>query len=301
MNALIAELPTVVARYRVLIINTFAATTLLLYEILITSGQEIRYVWLTSWTKINVLHVLTRYYALGFLLINAYATANANLSVEVISFCTPFNRLGVWGTLVYVPFVDLLIILRIYALYYDSKKVAVFLVALWIAEVISTLTFIGLQFSPFKTIPNPLPGILPGCFLDSTLNMYTSKVIQSGALVGAFQAIYFALTMYKLVIRVKSLGISMTPLLKVFFRDGAGYCLIIFAMFLLSVLLAATAPLQLQGIGQLWIMSIVGISAGRLVLNLRDVAADEPDHRGDWMASGRRLPWRWPPTSAIIS
>ncbi|KAF8532022.1 hypothetical protein JB92DRAFT_2846312 [Gautieria morchelliformis] len=299
MDALIAELPTVVARSRVIIINTLAATTLLLYEILITSGQEIRYVWLTSWTKINVLHVLIRYYALGYLLITAYGNTNANLSVEVISFCTPFNSFAVWGAIVFVPFVDLLIILRIYALYHDSKRVTVIVVALWIAEVVSTLTFIGLQFSPSNTIPDPLPGILPGCFLDSTLD--TSQVVESGALVGAFQAIYFALTMYKLVIRVKSLGFSMTPLLKVFFRDGAGYCLIIFSMYLLSILLPATAPLQLQGIGQLWIISIVAISAGRLVLNLRDVAADEPDHRGHWMASGWRPPWPWAPTSAIIS
>ncbi|KAF8495333.1 hypothetical protein JB92DRAFT_2834810 [Gautieria morchelliformis] len=92
--------------------------------------------------------------------------------------------------------------------------VAVILVALWI----------GLQFLPSKTIPDPLPGILPGCFLRSTLN--TSKVVVCGALIGTFQAIYFALTMYKLFIRVKSLGFCMTPLLKVFFRDRAGYCLI---------------------------------------------------------------------------
>ncbi|KAF8523018.1 hypothetical protein JB92DRAFT_2885858 [Gautieria morchelliformis] len=273
MDAQIAELPTVVARFRVIIINTLAATALLLYEILITSGQEIRYVWLTSWTKINVLHVLIRYYALGYLLVSAYGNTNANLSVEVISFivCTPFNRFAAWGAVIFVPFVDLLIILRIHALYHGSKRVTVILVALWIG---STLTFIGIQFSPSKTIPDSLPGILPGCFLDSTLD--ASQAIGSGSLIGAFQAIYFAFTMYKLVIRVKSFGFSMTPLLKVFFRDGAGYCLI-------------------------WIISIVAISAGRLVLNLREVAADKLDHRGHWMASGWRPPWPWAPTSAIIS
>ncbi|KAF8486504.1 hypothetical protein JB92DRAFT_1531900 [Gautieria morchelliformis] len=275
MDALISELTTVVAAFRVIIMNSMAATTLLLYEILITSGQETRYIWLrTSWTMINVLHVLIRYYALGYLLISTYATANANLSVELHTFQQICNL----GGLVYVPFVDLLIILRIYALYHDSKKMAVVLVALWIAEVVSTLTFIGLQFLPSNTIPDPLPGNLPGCFLDLTFS--TSKVVECGAIFGAFQAIYFALTMYKLFIRVKPLGFFMTPLLKVFFRDGAGYCLIIFAMYLFAILLPATAAPLLQGIGQLWIISIVAISAGRLVLNLRDVSADKLDHWG---------------------
>ncbi|KAF8523016.1 hypothetical protein JB92DRAFT_2885830 [Gautieria morchelliformis] len=198
MDEQIAELPTVIARFQVIIINTLAATTLLLYKILITSGQEIRYVWLTSWMKINVLH----------------------------------------GAIIFVPFVDLLIILRICALYHDSKRVTVIVVAFWIG---STLTFVGLQFRPSKNIPDPLPGILPGCFLDSTLN--TSQVIET---------IYFALAMYKLVIQVKSLGFSMTPLLKGFFRDGAGYCLMRgTAMYLFSILLPAIEPLQLQGISQL--------------------------------------------------
>ncbi|KAF8492249.1 hypothetical protein JB92DRAFT_3004115 [Gautieria morchelliformis] len=162
MDSQIAELT---AGFRVNIINSMAATTLLLYEILITSGQEIRYIWLSSWTKINVLHILIRYYALGYLLISAYCDT---------IYC-------------------------------------------------SVLIFIGLEFLPSKTMPDPLPGILPGCFLlESAFN--TSKVLVI-ALIDAFQAIYFSLTMYKLFIRVKSLGFSMTPILKVFFRDGVGYCL----------------------------------------------------------------------------
>ncbi|KAF8503205.1 hypothetical protein JB92DRAFT_2971026 [Gautieria morchelliformis] len=256
-----------------------AVSALLLYEIFITSGQEIRYLWMTSWTKITVLHVLIRYYALGYLLINTYVSINANLSVEVI-FCTPFNTFQVWGALVFVPFVDLLIILRIYALYHGSKKMAVFLGALYIAEVVATITFIAVQFQLTNVAmgPDPLPpGILPDCFTQTPSADLESKVVESGALVTAFQAIYFALTMYKLIKQVKSPGLSLNPLLKVFFRDGAGYCLIIFIIYLFVTVLFAVGAPNLQGIAELWLISIVAITAGRLVLNIREVAAAESD------------------------
>ncbi|KAF8484418.1 hypothetical protein JB92DRAFT_1567560 [Gautieria morchelliformis] len=109
----------------------------------------------------------------------------------------------------------------------------------------------------------------------------TNQVLRSGAVITSFQALYFGLTMYKLFIRVKSLGFSLTPLLKVFFRDGAGYCLIMLVMYLFVTVFFAVGPPELQGIGELWLISIVAITAGRLVLNLRDVVADEPDYDND--------------------
>ncbi|KAF8498292.1 hypothetical protein JB92DRAFT_3125416 [Gautieria morchelliformis] len=109
----------------------------------------------------------------------------------------------------------------------------------------------------------------------------TDEVLRSGALVTSFQALYFGLTMYKLFIRVKAFGFSLTPLLKVFFRDGAGYCLIMLVMYLFVTVLFAVGAEDLQGIGELWLISIIAITAGRLVLNLRDVAADESDYNNN--------------------
>ncbi|KAF8498293.1 hypothetical protein JB92DRAFT_2985084 [Gautieria morchelliformis] len=34
------------------------------------------------WTKISILHVLIRYYALGYLVVNAYVSVFTNFSVE---------------------------------------------------------------------------------------------------------------------------------------------------------------------------------------------------------------------------
>ncbi|KAF8484417.1 hypothetical protein JB92DRAFT_1567669 [Gautieria morchelliformis] len=79
------QLIPVLGSLQVITVNNMAAAALLLYEILITSGQEIKYIWSTSWSKISVLHVLIRYYALGYLIVNAYGISQPSLFTIHIS------------------------------------------------------------------------------------------------------------------------------------------------------------------------------------------------------------------------
>ncbi|KAF8590631.1 hypothetical protein K439DRAFT_1627609 [Ramaria rubella] len=268
MDALLQELFDTLNLLRISSFNTIASTSLLLYEIIITSGQEFNLIWRKPLSFISVVYALLRYYSLCYLLVLSYETINTSLPEN---FCQFFILFQVWGATAFVPVVDTLIIMRIYALYNRSKKVGVILVILWIGELVCDFLFIGISFTPDQeAMANPLPGILPGCYTTAAAEL--TQVILSGAIVSAFQAIYFALTMYKLFQRVRDFGFSLNPLLKIFFRDGAGFCLIILAMYILITILFASGPDQLQGIGQSWAISIISIAASRLVLNIRDVA-----------------------------
>ncbi|KAF8572714.1 hypothetical protein K439DRAFT_1643434 [Ramaria rubella] len=270
MDALIQELFNTLHFLRISSFNTIASTSLLLYEVIITSDQEFNFIWRNPLSFISIVYVLLRYYSLSYLLVLSYEAINVSLS-EKVRFCKFFSLFQVWGATVFVPVVDILIILRIYALYSQSKKVGVVLVILWIAELICDFIFIGLAFTPgHGVMSNPLPGILPGCY--TTVAPEFSQVIRSGAIVSAFQAVYFALTTSKLCQRVRDYGFSLNPLLKVFFRDGAGFCFVILAMYIFITVLFASGPEQLQSIGQTWAISVVSIAASRLVLNIKDVA-----------------------------
>ncbi|KAF8587974.1 hypothetical protein K439DRAFT_1630160 [Ramaria rubella] len=248
MDAFIQELFDTLHFLRISSFNTIASTSLLLYEVIITSSQEFNFIWRKPWSFISIVYALLRYYSLCYLLVLSYETINVSLS-EKVRFCKFFILFQVWGATVFVPVVDILIIMRIYALYRQSKKVGVILVILWIAELVCDFIFIGIAFTPdHEVMANPLPGILPGCYTTAAPEF--SQVIRSGAIVSAFQAIYFALTMYKLFRRVRDYGFSLTPFLKIFFRDGAGFCFIILAMYIFITILFASGPEQLQGIGQ---------------------------------------------------
>ncbi|KAF8572707.1 hypothetical protein K439DRAFT_1625587, partial [Ramaria rubella] len=251
MEALIQELFNTLHFLRISSFNTIASTSLLLYEVIITSGQEFNFIWRKPLSFISIVYALLRYYSLSYLLVLSYDDAEAiNVSLSE-KFCKFFSVFQVWGATVFVPVVDILIIMRIYALYSRSKIgkflqrslkqqhssnaiVGMVLVILWIAELVCDFIFIGLAFTPdHEVMANPLPGILPGCYTTAAPEF--SQVIRSGAIVSAFQgtsgdwartcdfcltaslAVYFALTMYKLFQCVRDYGFSLNPLLKVFF------------------------------------------------------------------------------------
>ncbi|KAF8590658.1 hypothetical protein K439DRAFT_39587 [Ramaria rubella] len=149
--------------------------------------KEIDLIWRLPWSYINALYLLVRYYAVTYLLVNSYVSINTFLSAKVCQTYDPFQT---WGAVTLVPVIDILILLRIYALYNKSKKMAVALTMLWLTEFIvkllrsiwcpqthfrayqCLLVFVGLGFASTEetTYANPNPGILPGCFPAITPN-----------------------------------------------------------------------------------------------------------------------------------
>jgi len=147
-----------------------------------------------------------------------------------------------------------------------------FLAFLWLAEFTCALTFVGLGFKAVEgAMENPLPGVLQGCFTSEPADF--RMVLRSGGVSSGFQAVYLAITMFKLSKFVKAFGFQMTPLLQVFFRDGAGYCFMILAVYILNTFLERFGPISLQGTGESWLIVTVSITACRMVLNIRDIVA----------------------------
>ncbi|KAF8528393.1 hypothetical protein BU17DRAFT_80721 [Hysterangium stoloniferum] len=110
-------------------------------------------------------------------------------------------------------------------------------------------------------------------------------ILRAGGIPIAFQVIYLGLSLHILFRRARAFRLltRMTPMLKIFFRDGAMYCLIICVMYVVNILTVTyggNSPLQ--GLGEIWLAPVVSISAGRLVLNLRGslTSSDTSDDDG---------------------
>ncbi|KAF8528390.1 hypothetical protein BU17DRAFT_61065 [Hysterangium stoloniferum] len=191
--------------------------------------------------------------------------------------------------------VDTLILSRIYALYNGNRK----------SKVIIVLLSKG--FGTTAVLPNPLLGVLSGCFPATPFN--TKTILYAGGIpiafqgkiltfyaykegLTAFEAVYLGLSLYILFRRAQAFRLltRRTPMLKIFFREelivaqGRHHVLfdfiggplrvlshddrlVMYVVNILTVTYGGKSPLQ--RLGETWLAPVVSISAGRLVLNLR--------------------------------
>ncbi|KAF8498296.1 hypothetical protein JB92DRAFT_2985107 [Gautieria morchelliformis] len=256
--------------------NNISATALLLYDTIVTLDQEINLIWRSSWSFVTALYLLIRHYSVAYLILSSYVSINVFLTE---SFCGHYMVFQEWGTIILLPAVDILIILRVYALFGRSTKIGILLVVLWLAETISLFTLFQLDFKPTTAVmPNPLPGVLPGCFPLQDTHFPVARI---GAIASVFQAIYFGLTAVALYKEVRPFGFSLSPILRVFFRDGAVYSFVILVLYLWNTISVGQLKGPLQGVSVPWLNAIFPIIAARLVLNLRRSARLSDDLSSD--------------------
>ncbi|KIJ56388.1 hypothetical protein M422DRAFT_239609 [Sphaerobolus stellatus SS14] len=257
------------------LVSTIVAPTILVgYDALLTLQDEIDLVWRSSWSFINVLHLLIRYHGFTYLVTNTYVSISTTLSTSVckhifsviLTLTSKFYPYEIWGSVFVVPAADILVVARLYALYNRNYKIGALLAFLWLAELTFLAVFIGTRFTP-AVMANPLPGVLTGCFPVINIGV-DPKIIQGAAIAITVQGLYLGLSLNVFFRRVRT---AMSPFLQIFFRDGTLYCLVLLVMYIVNILFLVYAQNSpLQTIGQQWLVSVV--TAGRMVLNLRSTS-----------------------------
>ncbi|KAF8483087.1 hypothetical protein JB92DRAFT_3033002, partial [Gautieria morchelliformis] len=206
-------------------LSTAAATAWLTYEILITLGQEINYIWKAQWSSPKVLYLASRYYGLFNLAKPIQVTLTPNMSVNVRAPCylthifdthdiqlcvitisasvaTPHtsHRCEAWGwfdafsgVVFFTTTVNFILLLRIHALYGRNKTVLIFLLTLY------SLTIRQIHFIP---IPPNVP--LLGCLSAGHPPRLTLISCDSGVI-------------------FPWEGRSLAPVTSLFLRDGASF------------------------------------------------------------------------------
>jgi len=129
----LVDLLDILRGLRVSNFNAVSATALLAYEILITLSQEVKYIWRAEWTLVKGLYILTRLYALIFLLMKSFVATNA---FPPGKFCQQYLHFEIWGSVIFMPLIDILIVARIHALHNRSARMGLFLSMLWLTEII---------------------------------------------------------------------------------------------------------------------------------------------------------------------
>ncbi|KAJ7489374.1 hypothetical protein FB451DRAFT_1553204, partial [Mycena latifolia] len=161
-NAL-TELFTAILQNRQNNYSNAAALTVLVYDIFLTLGDEVTYIWGARRSFPKTLYLFGRYYGVGYLTVLLSVGTNRNLTVTVCKGY--FWYYGFGGSVLFTSMVNVIFVLRIHALYNRGRKILVFLIFLFTCELTGELliTTVALKRTSQHASVNP-PGIpLPGC------------------------------------------------------------------------------------------------------------------------------------------
>ncbi|CAL1708310.1 unnamed protein product [Somion occarium] len=223
-----------------------AALCFIVWDTLITLDEEVQFIWLTHWTPLKLLFFFTRYYAIAILIIlNAHPlTCQQWIIVE-----------GISAVLLELA-VEVLLVLRIQAMYSGHTALIRMIVGLLVVQVIVMAVTLGISMPKIMTTENCINTEIP-----------VEMVAYSIASI-VYEAFLFTLAVVKLWSARKD-GFERTTLLKVLVRDNMWTFAAILVVMIGNTILFTIAPATLAALGFPWALAIFGALGPRLMLNVR--------------------------------
>lgn len=199
--------------------------------------------------------------------------------------------------------VELILMLRVYAMYNRNKVIAGMIALGFAAEVALMVTTLALVI--------PRQTFTPDCLVASSPGIYMAYWLSSLC----FETFLFALTLYKFFQGI-TLDRRRHSVLFLFVRDGTWAYAIIFAAMLLNTLMYQLVTTPLAGMGYFWALSVMSFAGSHVLLNIRRLgtrmdndpsslnelssfAAATAGPSGGWDSSHRTGASEEPPTSSL--
>ncbi|KAG7096412.1 hypothetical protein E1B28_003852 [Marasmius oreades] len=179
-----------------------------------------------------------------------------------VSSCDRIVSFEGYTTVGLVAVCELVMILRIFALYGRNYWILGFLLVVLAVQII--ISSYGLSFGTRVPLP---PGFV-GCIFTGPPNKSLFPAIWYAPAITDF--IIFCLTLYRTMKFIRNLR-STTPLIHQFTRDGVLYFAVIFSANMINVIIYQLAVEDLKAIGASFSQMITSVMVSRLVLNLRGV------------------------------
>jgi len=242
-----------------------AAFIMLVYDHLLTFDQEVERIWKQRLSAASVLFLVNRYVTIMEFIVVLEAFHNPRWKGEV---CRKSVLFEASGTIALVAVGELIMILRVFAIYGRNIRLLVVLMGLWLAQVI--VSGAGLR----KGFPVPLPPVLTGCILtgDGPLpSLWIAPLVTD--------SIIFFLTLYRAKRYATNRRFLASPTIMILVRDGTVYFFLIFLANLANVIVYFSATRDLKDIGASFSQLITATMISRLVLNLRSAPTSSSSER----------------------
>ncbi|KAF7783315.1 hypothetical protein Agabi119p4_2691 [Agaricus bisporus var. burnettii] len=265
-----------------------AAFVMLAYDHLITLGQEVETIWMRPISVASMLFLFNRYATLMqfIIIVHSMTLVGKARFVKLASFrtqyssltffqaCTKFVRFEGTCTVALVAIGQLIMILRVVAVYQGSQKVFTFLLFLWTGQII--ISAVGLR-TGFVV---PLPPGLVGCILTGSGTLFPSVWIVPLVT----DSFIFLLTIYRTGHNIGHFFTSFASggitdrAVTLLLRDGVVYYFLILIANLMNALLYFLAEPDIKPIGASFSQLLTSTVLSRLVLNLRSLSSRNQGH-----------------------
>jgi len=237
---------------------------LLLYDHLITLDMELEWIWTLRWRLPKIIFVVNRYVITSLLVLSSIPDLIFPISVSFCNF-----HLYLWLGLPLLNFgaAELLIIIRVCSLYGHQKIVVWLLGLLLAAALIGAMVAQGLFGHALQ--PVLYYEFLPGCW------QWSPGVPNQWAVWVTFltiEGVLMLLTAYKTLAYRKQSNRTIVVLA----RDSIVYFVVIFAC--LATVLADDVGANLKVSIEIPAQCITSIAVGRMMMNIRGLILDDPDH-----------------------
>ncbi|KAF7359996.1 hypothetical protein MVEN_00726900 [Mycena venus] len=277
-----AELPqSVIAALQNVLTTRYvsaAGYVVLLWDHLLTLGDEVEYVWSAPTTLAKVLFLILRYMVPLFL--TAEAITRSGLTTVPMrkpqiclcgrdaqclsTSCKIFTSLATYAGWASIGISNFLVLLRIWTtLPREHRLIA------W-----SLTFFVIMQLGSLAVTTWVTSNMIPVLFYDPAVGFcsFSSKPNVAGLWIPGliFEVVVFATCCWNALDRPRALGTdSETYITRMLFRDGVIYFMILFVLRIANTILAVVAPVSLIFVAVYFIWAATTATTSRLIINSR--------------------------------
>ncbi|KAK7001370.1 hypothetical protein R3P38DRAFT_3048777 [Favolaschia claudopus] len=256
-------------------------TSILVWDWLSCLPQEWRYIWKSGggWSPVKVLYLLVRYYTLVVLVVTdiwffaSWSESSCAQHVRILPGIAVIIDLSV----------EMVLAIRVYALYQTNRRMGIFLVVLLAAflGVMVAVPILAFDYTRLPSWPGP-------CIVTGKPSIAGPKfIIAFYASPMAFDMVMTFLTVYKVIEHNRRAGSS--SLMNRIVRDGLLYFFAITSLNLLNVVFFIQRDELIQAINAPMSIQLSSVLCCRLILNLRASSDARPgakkfsNTRGGWV------------------
>ncbi|KAJ7805702.1 hypothetical protein B0H14DRAFT_2878582, partial [Mycena olivaceomarginata] len=266
---LFEELQIVLAHTAVTHYAIASSLCLYAYEFLLTFSAEVEYFWGSPWTFVKAVFFWNRYFPIPAI---AYVAFSAINRTPTLPLCFAGEAVGIILSLVCIGGAQVIMQLRVHALYGQNRRLKIALSCLFVFEEANEL---GIAIAKLATDNGghiqPIPFLVDPLTLcvETIPKFLFAYPIPSMV----FDTILLVLVVYKtyLIQREETLDKSWTGarLVRLMFRDSVMYfaCTVGFNLF--NLLIWILGPYDLFTAGTAWAVSVPVMAASRVLLNMR--------------------------------
>ncbi|CAE6417608.1 unnamed protein product [Rhizoctonia solani] len=260
-------------RVPVLISLLVAGFCILIYDHILTFPQEVELIWKQQRSWVSVLFVLNRYITPLVLIVDVFDKGGLTDFLPR-SFCVNWYFAESTWNLVAFGLIHALVALRVHAIWGRPRWLSITLSILYVIYFVATAT-IAFKFQIEYAHTVAYYPIFRLCFAEVSPYIWSCWL---PALI--FEFFVFVLTIIKAVEHSKR-NVN-TPVVRVLYRDGIIYFIVITLCSMFNMMVWLLAPPTLVALSKYFVLCVVPTMGARLVLNLRGSRREDlmPTHSG---------------------